>query len=242
MKKASSFEPIEENGKFLGFSLGADYTAEHEWGINGILRKFDIQRTSIKDAVDEDIPLKFGFVTNNRIALGVMEVKKGTYIYTKGFNDPRLEYLERTAGDTAAWDTDDFAIFISDQEQLKILLDAEKNNDLTITLIGSDSPFGRGGLAILINSLIPDSVKEERIKSEKELFDLYMKVKETGIEKILEDAGKEYFALSPTLQEDGTLKFWLNPSDQRNNNFGYYTIDELKAWTKNEGPIPKADE
>jgi hypothetical protein len=35
------------------------------------------------------------------------------------------------------------------------------------------------------------------------------------------------------------VHYWLNPSDQNNDNYGWYTVEDLMLWAVNNGPIPK---
>lgn len=49
MRRATSdYAFIEDEGEFLGISLGADFTSEHEWGIKGMREAFDIPESSKK--------------------------------------------------------------------------------------------------------------------------------------------------------------------------------------------------
>ena len=56
---------------------------------------------------------------------------------------------------------------------------------------------------------------------------------------ILKDADKGYYALSPSWDGDNNLIFWLNPREQHVYNHGWFNVDELKMWAKNDGPIMK---
>ena len=71
------------------------------------------------------------------------------------------------------------------------------------------------------------------------------------IEKRLKKAGKSWFALSPKkLNKEDMEKhktkfsviFWLNPTEQRIVNYGWFTVEELRMWIKGKGPIVKQDE
>ena len=42
MRRAFHGVVLEEDGNFFGFNLGADYTAEHEWGIKRLEHDFEI--------------------------------------------------------------------------------------------------------------------------------------------------------------------------------------------------------
>ena len=49
MRKATQdYTFIENDGEFVGISLGADFTSEHEWGIKGIKELFEIPESSKK--------------------------------------------------------------------------------------------------------------------------------------------------------------------------------------------------
>ena len=37
--------------------------------------------------------------------------------------------------------------------------------------------------------------------------------------------------------EDGNLRVWLNPEEQDRNNFGWFTAEDLRAWSRGEGPV-----
>lgn len=61
------------------------------------------------------------------------------------------------------------------------------------------------------------------------------------IKQKLAHAGKDQISLSKWIfTREVDVKFWLNPWDQTSNNFGYFTIDELKAWlVDSPNPITK---
>ena len=56
----------------------------------------------------------------------------------------------------------------------------------------------------------------------------------------MEKAGKKYFALSPRWKDDNKKEviFWLNPYHQDIDNFGWFTVEDLKDWAKGKGKIP----
>jgi hypothetical protein len=65
-----------------------------------------------------------------------------------------------------------------------------------------------------------------------ELLRLFEEVKTT-----LQDQGKHWFSLERWQWMDGGIKFWLNPNDQDLYHSGWFSIDELIAWTHDIGPI-----
>lgn len=65
-----------------------------------------------------------------------------------------------------------------------------------------------------------------------ELLQLFEEVKTT-----LQDQSKEWYSLERWQWMDGEIKFWLNPNDQDLYHTGWFSIDELIAWTHDTGPI-----
>jgi hypothetical protein len=65
-----------------------------------------------------------------------------------------------------------------------------------------------------------------------ELLQLFEEVKTT-----LQDQGKEWYSLERWQWMDGEIKFWLNPNEQDLYHTGWFSIDELIAWTHDIGPI-----
>ena len=82
------------------------------------------------------------------------------------------------------------------------------------------------------------------MKQHNAVLDQQQKValEKTKIEMILKKAKKEYDALVPAWANDEKteVKYWLNPKDQENVNYGWYSLQDLKLWAKNKGRIPKA--
>ena len=53
----------------------------------------------------------------------------------------------------------------------------------------------------------------------------------------LSDQGKEWHSLERWQWMDGEIRFRLNPSDQELYRTGWFSIDDLIAWTGELGPI-----
>src|SRR5689334_9240133 len=65
-----------------------------------------------------------------------------------------------------------------------------------------------------------------------ELLQLFEEVK-----LALQDQGKEWHSLERWQWMDGGIKFWLNPNEQDLYNSGWFTIDDLIAWSHDTGPV-----
>jgi hypothetical protein len=65
-----------------------------------------------------------------------------------------------------------------------------------------------------------------------ELLQLFEEVK-----LALQDQGKEWHSLERWQWMDGGIKFWLNPNEQDLYNSGWFSIDDLIAWSHDTGPV-----
>jgi hypothetical protein len=53
----------------------------------------------------------------------------------------------------------------------------------------------------------------------------------------LRDQGKEWHSLERWQWMDGEIRFWLNPHEQDIYRTGWFSIDDLIAWSQERGPI-----
>ena len=65
-----------------------------------------------------------------------------------------------------------------------------------------------------------------------ELLQLFEEVK-----LALQDQGKEWHSLERWQWMEGGIKFWLNPNEQDLYNSGWFSIDDLIAWSHDIGPV-----
>ena len=57
------------------------------------------------------------------------------------------------------------------------------------------------------------------------------------VKATLQDQGKEWHSLERWQWMDGEIRFWLNPADQGYYRTGWFSIDDLIAWTHDQGPV-----
>lgn len=155
-----------------------------------------------------------------------------------------------------AWDEGSFGILVAENAGLDMkvsylehIYEASKKGDLGIW-VGGRGVFQNGGLCVVVHSTLPDSL----LKAWKEAYEDAEKMKAefaaSGIEKKLQDAGKKWHYLGPkrcpNMPKDRPTAYnflcWLNPYDQDKINCGWFTVEELELWVKNEGPVPKSKE
>lgn len=149
---------------------------------------------------------------------------------------------------------------------LKAIYNAMREADAVVMLgnLQPKNPFSPVGLCVGIISKMPQHIIDNMRESDLDSERLKAASEETGIHKRLDEANKGhgyserpcgYFAVSPRwlsdearadLEKKGRktaykVWYWLNPSGQKKNNFGYFTVEELDQWIKGEGPIPKRE-
>lgn len=252
-----------EQEKLIGLSLGWDFTAEHEWGIEEIQQAFGLETRSVDVRGAKlglarlsvtDIPPVRLIAKGDTEALLVFDNIHGmsNTDIAKRLRDVLTYYTDK---DTAtAWDKKSFAVRSKDPEVvhlLKELHQAFAQKDAVIFLGGGDGPFANRGLVIAIKSLLPEEFIEEALKSDKGYRKMLKAATKTGIKKRLEKAGIRWYALKAgsvmNSTKDGdvdtkhSVMFFLNPMDQQHNNSGWYTVEQLDQWIAGEGPIPKGE-
>jgi hypothetical protein len=152
-----------------------------------------------------------------------------------------------------AWSRGDFAVRVSNadgKQALEMLYAAatQENPDFAL-MLGGGGPFQNAGLIMIMPSRLPEETVDDMASQDLGHLDLLDVVEATGIQKKLADADKRYYALSPRWANDDEEKktkykcvFWLNPDDQQNNEFGWFTVEELEQWIEGKGPVLKQKE
>lgn len=111
-----------------------------------------------------------------------------------------------------------------------------------------NNPFARNGLCIGLADLIDPENKIIMSEAEQDQAKLYWAAHATGIPALIPKT--KYFALSPgptlksrtshgEIHTEHPIMFFLNPFDQKNNNFGWFTVEELRDWMEGKGPVIK---
>lgn len=231
----------------IGVDLSSDFTAEHEWGIQPIEMALGIP---LDNTIEENFGIKGRTVTIFNEGMFFFEQKETHTCllfddsgYAKNWKW-RMDYeLNPEPKEmSAAWSERDFGIVMVNSFAHNILADlygAFQKKDVAIMLGGSQG-FQNPGLMIMIASKVPKEVDEKLRKGDGSYFRLQKAVEKTNIRQILKDAGKEYFALSPSWKGEGEkeITYWLNPEHQQDNNYGWFALQDLLDWAQDKGPIP----
>lgn len=249
------------NADFFGVSLGADFVAEHEWGIKNLTDALGIKK--------EGLGIEKRRVTNGEIVH--MLGDDNLYVTARCYGQKKTveelnavnEWSFRNEETVAAWDEEGFLIRTkTEQGKLKELYEALKNGNAAVWL-GGGKFLENAGLNVCIIDKVPAHLKELMQNSDEDSRKLKEEAEKTGIKKKIDeknDAWRKYkevecgrtvyeqpphgyYALSPawinvTRKSKHKVMFWLNPANQGKNNYGWFTVEELELWLQNKGPIP----
>lgn len=257
MRRTYNAKILEEDGKFVGINLGADFCAEHEFGIAPLERMLGLDKNQL--GIDGH-RISWDSAQNHVFTGSWRYGKEGWYglmICTNAPTRKLKEYLPQPYAFSKdemcmAWDDRSLGIVVhkDKKELIDRLLEAMKSDDLAIGL-GRSMPFSNGGLKLIVISALSDEAKQAQLKAEEERERLLAAARKTKIESFLEKHGKKYHALapswfSPDFHPDGRILktkhpviFFLNPYEQSKYKCGWFTVEELKDWGRDKGIIIK---
>lgn len=223
----------EETGAIVALSFGADAAAEHEMGIGPLRGAFglDASKIGLDRRRIRHVPESFVWVVGPNF---------------EGFCYPAPPVTPTTpirfSGDLwIAWDEEAFAAYArtsAEKERLRDLFDAIKAGEGAMWT-GVVGPFLGQGLVLGVATRLPSEVTDQWAKADDEHRRLHADALASGVEVRLRAAGKSWFALTPRRLEEGGLAFWLNPMDHSKNEMGLYSVADLDAWARGEGPVIK---
>lgn len=267
MRRGSSSGWLEHEGKLIAVNLGADFCAEHEWGIKGLkqalgvnddpntlgIERFRITRTN---------PAGMQLVEQgkNEAALILIEASHFKWLLGKKLDEMfnGEARIHREDDFAAAWCEDSFSIHVKKAEninKLKRIEQAIRNRDAALWL-GGGHVFQNAGLVIGIISEIPVHLKQEMYNAHVEANKLKVASDATGIVAKIDALNEKwretnrgsiyppcgYYALRPSwINGDNPSKYsvmyWLNPQEQQKNKYGWYTVEDLELWLEGKGPV-----
>ena len=148
------------------------------------------------------------------------------------------------------WDKRDFRLVTTSKDLYDALVGALEAGELTFGLSNNKNLFANSGLLMIDARAFSDELKAEMESDELAYMAFQKKADKVKkqIDKKLKEKKLSYYALSPReidkeqQQKHNTkydMAFWLNPSDQRAHDSGWYSVEELYQWAKGEGPVIK---
>jgi hypothetical protein len=286
----------DEAGNLVGLNLGADFTAEHEWGIKklytafgvsddpavfGIKRRaitavptfyrnykgeeeealvFDEFKPNKRSKREAEAVLVFAGYGARKLAEAVLSTKKADghiarefKLGEKKYEDDRIKRwpedvgVRWTPGLKTAWDGDSFGVHVRGKENvenLRAVYTALVQKDLAIWL-GGGGVFQQAGLILGILSKLPAAGLETMRAADENTFRLNEAANKTGIYDFLKAAGKDWYYLGPRKWRNDKPEepmFFLNPREQSKYDGGWFTLDDLRLWAEDKGPVVKVKE
>lgn len=242
-----------EKDVVIGINFGADFVSEHEWGIDRLKSSFGIsdtgflgkKRYGLEKRTSDKVPNNIKFLDTAKHTVLMI----GTYIHDDSKFDPSNYELYRYKDDTklkTAWDYNSFgvsAVEEEDRKAVRALYKAIQEKNVCIWL-GGGGVFENAGLVVCQKDLVPEAGAKALYDADKDREKLLEASEATGIAtKLKATGGKcDYLALSPRWAgKDENSKYnviyWLNPMNQQDNEYGWYTVEELELWALGKGPV-----
>lgn len=254
---------LSDTGQIEGLSCGADFTSEHESGISGIRDAFGFKarhENGLPDRVAQKLPpvlvlreLKGADGKPEAWLVMASHRYQGLFSFPEGSQPPEEPPFYREVQHSfsspelrTAWDEDGVLIYASGEKSVGLLkqfhqMVQDKDLALGNAFTGSRSDWHSkaGGLVFVRASAIPQPLVDKALADDQSAVRLCQAAEKLGLDKELKAAGKRWFALSPRWANDqeSEIKFWLNPYDQDSHHYGLFSVEELRQWARDEGPV-----
>lgn len=215
-----------DSGQLIGVNLGADFTAEHEWGIDSLRELFGIDDNEIglqrrlitrlpeRHITFDAVTIKSTDYSGKRrktvkatwwglVCFAYAALAKETPIITEDVLR-RCELTPYGEDDFfGSWDGRSFGFIAKNENVVREIAEAFDRLDICLGLFGGKTvnPFSRSGLGILIASRVPAEVSTGWADADLDARRLKEAAAATGIVDRLRDAGCRYYALSPRWQD-----------------------------------------
>jgi len=257
---------FDENDHMIAINLGADFTAEHEWGIKDLYRTLGIKHDESVLGIERyrvTLPHPESVIlieqSKNDAALIVVDPFDVRYLVGKKLDDISHGELSiyKDQDLATAWDGKSLGVRVKKPKNIKHLRRIHKaivEKEAAVWL-GGGHVFQNGGLVVGIINAIPEVLKKQMYDAHVDRAKLEKASEATGIKQKI-DALKGgyyapcgYYALSPAwfknlgrgLESAHPVMYWLNPREQEKNQANWYTVEQLEQWMKGEGPVLKSN-
>lgn len=159
------------------------------------------------------------------------------------YGEPNDKHWRENDDLATSWNCEGFCIHVRGTKniaRLKELHAAFSTLDIAVAVPWAHA-FLRGGLSFTIPSRMPQADKDAVYAQDAAFKKLCEAAQATGIEAELEKAGIRA-ALRPDWfdrEVQDEVVFFVNPSDQRKYDYGWFTVEELRLATTGQGPMMK---
>ena len=257
---------FDDNHNMIAINLGSDFCSEHEWSIKGLNQTLGmseddnilgIERYRVTTPYPESIIL---FEPNkNEAGFIIVESDDVKYIPGKKLDDIARGELSicKEAELATAWCDSSLGVRVKKPKNIKHLQRIYKailNKDAAVWF-GGGHVFKNAGLVIGIISAIGDKSKSEMYNAHLDQNNLRDASEKINIKQKIDVLNKEwyknnngayyapfgYYALRPAWisgkESAYNVMYWLNPREQKKNQAGWYTVENLLEWLEGKGPV-----
>lgn len=235
-----------EHGLLQGVYLGADFCAEHEHGIKYLKSicnlddsQIGVERRRIRN-LDEKVLHSSTCKINKQewyyISINLYDINPNSRYFERTFS-----YCNRDAEIITAWDDSGFIVLVKNQKVIEQLKKAIQDGNAAIGLFGG-GVFENSGLGVYIISNLGDNIISKMKSDDEDVIKLKEASDKTGIHDYLTSKGMKWYALSPgwnnvKKKTNYPVIYWLNPYNQDIHNYGWFTVEDLRDWADNNGPV-----
>lgn len=178
------------DGKFIGISLGYDFTSEHEWGIKGIRRDCGILEATKKtmgvacrsiticpnikfiEGVNNDVKhavmfTDYSWNTNSKVHIpqdldGYVEKLKWDDDYHKKISEKKKEIVNKKDSIITAWDSDGFGVAVYGDKETEYLSELHQAfKDVNVTIAVTNLRASNPFAGSALCLLITDRIPKE---------------------------------------------------------------------------------
>lgn len=234
----------DDKENLIGVNLSADFTAEHEWGVDDLRKSFkcDSRKKGLpgtritKDASTVGSVVKDGttwfYITSYRPECH--EIDEKSYVLDWHTQEDEKSKTKIKVG----WDGRNFAVLADREDPIKRLKAFFAKKDVFISL-GGGHVFKNAGLVLVQASTFPKGALKETVKASMDHEDAKKALENSKGFKLLMKKQVEwrdkypfssetpwsYIALSPHGDS-----YWLNPQAQKVLHWGGVTLQDVEDW------------
>ncbi len=258
----SNIDWIKSGEEIVGINLGFDFCSEHEWGIKELQSLLEIQKLNRNNAGYESRKINSNknifiwekaFTSNKKKKKWYFVLCLNLYREIDSYKEDFLNKLKSYTHYSqdkdiySEWCENGFFFATTNKEGYETIKMAIENMTLCVGIGISSNPFSNGGLVLIDMANLDEESKKDLRNQDIKSLDLAKCSDDilSFLQPKLDAAGKTYSSLSPQWKDNKNkttrydIIYWLNPRNQQEYNYGWFTVEDLELWANSEGPIIK---